>query len=73
MESLVSAIKNGKGTDDRLHNIEMRLKLIQTKYNSLIEQLEPKSVKQFTQDNEPNEVELMENEKKQLFIKLINI
>jgi HK97 family phage prohead protease len=73
MESLVSAIKNGKGTDDRLHNIEMRLKLIQTKYNSLIEQLEPKSVKQFTPDNEPNELEIMENEKKQLFIKLINI
>lgn len=72
MESLVSAIKNGKGTDDRLHNIEMRLKLIQTKYNSLIEQLEPKSVKQFTQDNEPNEAELLETQKKQLLLKLIN-
>jgi HK97 family phage prohead protease len=74
METLIGAIKNGKGTDDRLHNIEMRLKLIQTKYNSLIEQLEPKSVKQFTQNNEPNnEAELLEQERKQLFIKLINI
>jgi HK97 family phage prohead protease len=74
METLIGAIKNGKGTDDRLHNIEMRLKLIQTKYNSLIEQLEPKSVKLITLDNEPNnEAELLEQERKQLFIQLIKI
>jgi HK97 family phage prohead protease len=74
MQSLIGAIKNGKGTDDRLHNIEMRLKLIQTKYNSLIEQLEPKSVKPITPVNEPNkEAELLEQQRKQLFIQLIKI
>ena len=36
MESLLSAIKNGKGTDERLYEIEMALKVCQQQYNSLI-------------------------------------
>jgi HK97 family phage prohead protease len=55
LDSLIGAIKNGKGTDERLYNLEMRLKVWQRKYNSLIEHLEPKDVKSFTQDDEPNE------------------
>lgn len=73
MESLISAIKNGKGTDDRLQNIEMRLKVVQTKFNSLIENLEPKDVKSITLNNEPNEAELLETQKKQLLLKLTKI
>ena len=72
MESLIYALKNGKGTDDRLQNIEMRLKVVQTKFNSLIGNLEPKDMKSFTQSNEPNVAELKEIELKQLFTKLIN-
>jgi HK97 family phage prohead protease len=37
MNVLVKALKNGKGTDERLENIEFKLKQIQQKYNSLIE------------------------------------
>jgi HK97 family phage prohead protease len=54
MAALIGALKNGKGTDDRLHNIEMRLKVVQTKYNSLFENFEPKDVKSITQIVEPS-------------------
>lgn len=37
MNVLIGALKNGKGTDERLENIEFKLKQIQQKYNSLIE------------------------------------
>lgn len=37
MNTLIKALKNGKGTDERLENIEFKLKQIQQKYNSLIE------------------------------------
>ena len=43
MESLLSAIKNGKGTDERLYEIEMALKVCQQQYNSLINQ-EPSTI-----------------------------
>lgn len=43
MTSLLSALKNGKGTDDRLYEIEMALKVCQQQYNSLISQ-EPTEV-----------------------------
>jgi HK97 family phage prohead protease len=36
MKSLLYALKNGKGTDERLYSIEMGLKVCQQKYNSLI-------------------------------------
>lgn len=44
MNTLIKALKNGKGTDDRLENIELKLKQIQQKYNSLLE------VKSFNKD-----------------------
>lgn len=37
MNILIKSLKNGKGTDGRLENIELRLKQIQQKYNTLIE------------------------------------
>jgi len=36
MNGLVEALKNGKGTDERLQVIEMNLRVCQTQYNSLI-------------------------------------
>ncbi len=36
MTALIGALKNGQGSDDRLYYFEMRLKVIQEKYNSLI-------------------------------------
>ena len=36
MELLIGAIKNGKGSDERLENIELRFKILQRKYNELI-------------------------------------
>lgn len=37
MSGYIQALKNGKGTDDRLEAIENNLKVIQSKYNSLID------------------------------------
>ena len=37
MNVLIKALRNGKGTDERLENIDFKLKQIQQKYNSLIE------------------------------------
>ena len=39
MNGLTDALKNGKGTDERLIKIEMNLRVCQTKYNSMIEAL----------------------------------
>ena len=44
MNVLVKALRNGKGTDERLENIDYKLKQIQQKYNSLI------SLKSFDKD-----------------------
>jgi hypothetical protein len=51
---LVEAIKNGKGSDERLEQIEMNLKVCQHNYNSIIKSL-TESVKP-TQEQKPNEV-----------------
>jgi len=53
MTTLISALKNGKGTDERLIQIEMDLMVIQSKYNSLIN-FEPSND---TPNNEPNPTE----------------
>lgn len=37
MTILIKALRNGRGTDERLENIELRLKQIQQSYNSLFE------------------------------------
>lgn len=39
MNGLINALKNGQGTDERLEQIEMSLRVCQTKYNSMIELL----------------------------------
>lgn len=36
MNAYITALKNGKGTDDRLYNIEMGLKVCQQEYNDII-------------------------------------
>lgn len=71
MTRLTDSLRNGKGTDDRLFQIEMALKVCQQKYNSLIN-LEP--IK-FTPKGEPNKQDeaksLNEARKKQLLINLL--
>jgi HK97 family phage prohead protease len=63
MESLLSALKNGKGTDDRLYEIEMALKVCQQQYNSLISE-EPTIVT--PEIDEPNNDQL-----KQFYLNLL--
>ena len=41
MTGLITALKHGKGSDERLFAYEMQLKVIQEKYNSLIELKQP--------------------------------
>jgi len=64
MASLLSAIKNGKGTDERLYEIEMGLKVCQQQYNSLITK-EPTVI--VTPKDEPNRL----NEQKQFYLNLL--
>jgi HK97 family phage prohead protease len=52
MTTFVNALRNGKGTDDRLFAIEMGLKVCQQKYNSLITFEPPVNS---TKGDEPNE------------------
>jgi len=61
----MKALKNGKGTDERLENIEMRFKQIQQLRDSLI--IEKPDVKFTLKDEKPNN----EQTKKQLFLNLI--
>ena len=39
MEGLITALKNGKGTDERLITIEMNLRVLKAKYNQIIQSL----------------------------------
>lgn len=48
-----NALKNGKGTDERLHSLEMRLKVIAEKYNSLIEQIQKPPAKALLKQDQP--------------------
>jgi HK97 family phage prohead protease len=57
MNILVKALKNGKGTDERLENIDLKLKQIQQKYNSLIE-LKPFNKDAFIKESKPSEKEV---------------
>lgn len=54
-ESFMKAIKNGKGTDARLENIEMRFKQIQQLRDSLI--IEKPSFKDTLKNEKPNEAQ----------------
>jgi len=65
-ESFMKAIKNGKGTDARLENIEMRFKQIQQLRDSLI--MEKPDIKSTLKNEQPDDDE---QTKKQLFLNLI--
>ena len=67
MDSLVTALRTGKGTDERLFNFEMRLKVLQQKYNSLISN-EPSLD---TQDDEPNDSASNKNNFKSFYLNQI--
>jgi len=67
MESCITALKNGKGTDDRLFTIENQLRVIQKEYNSLIN-LEPQKDETSALGNDkPNQVEIAEDKRKSFF------
>ena len=51
MNAVIHALKNGKGTDDRLHAFEMQLSVLKEQYNSLIN-WKPSPVKEDTLDIE---------------------
>jgi len=60
MEGYLTALRNGKGTDERLFSIEMGLKVCQEKYNSLIN-LKAFTVKEELKVNEPEIVPIKQN------------
>lgn len=51
MTNIINALKNGKGTDDRLYSFEKQLAILQEQYNSLIN-WKPSGVKQDTLEND---------------------
>ena len=58
MNGLTNALKNGKGTDERLEAIEMNIRVCQTKYNEVINSLktiEPTKVTQEIKSNQHND------------------
>mgnify|MGYP003651624233 CR=1 FL=1 len=55
MNGLTNALKNGKGTDERLEAIEMNLRVCQTKYNEVINSLMTKEPMKVTPEPKPNE------------------
>ena len=63
MFGLIKAIKNGQGTDERLETIENQLRVIQAKYNSLIN-FEPI---QSLEEDEPKTI----NNSKQFYLNLL--
>jgi HK97 family phage prohead protease len=77
MNQLMKALREGKGTDERLYSIEMGLNVIQSKYNRLVT-YEPQDVKKCThctgerhQPGEPTEAEKQaqeEQKKRQILI-----
>jgi HK97 family phage prohead protease len=55
MFGLTNALKNGKGTDERLEEIEMNLRVCQTKYNDVIDSLITKEPTKVTPEVKPND------------------
>ena len=67
MDVLINSLKNGKGTDDRLFTIENQLRVIQQKYNSLIN-LEPqKDDTDALVEDKPNLIQVAEDKRKSFF------
>ena len=54
MYGLTNALKNGKGTDERLEVIEMNLRVCQTEYNDVIKSLMLKEPTKVTPEVKPN-------------------
>jgi HK97 family phage prohead protease len=72
MAAFISALKNGKGTDERLFQIEMGLKVCQQKYNSLINYVPVvKTTLPIEQPSQDVESESHVSNQKQFFINLI--
>lgn len=71
MTGLITALKNGKGTDERLFNIEMALKVCQQKYNSLFEAKPAAATLLKEKPNQDDAESLKEAQKKQLFLSLL--
>lgn len=70
MEAFITALKNGKGTDERLFSIEMGLKVCQQKYNSLINFVPVvKTTEESKPDKQVPEVEI--NTGKQFYLNLL--
>ena len=53
MNGYLNAIKNGKGTDERLEQIENNLRVCQLKYNNLIDALKTKEPIVVTLEDKP--------------------
>ena len=68
MYCLLNALKNGHGTDERLESIENQLRVIQSKYNSLIK-FEP--VKDETNPLDKDEPKPIINNQKEFYLNLI--
>ena len=66
MKGIQKALRNGKGPDERFHNLEMALKVCQAQYNSLLT-IQP-SFKD-TAEEQPN---LAEAQQKSFYLGLIN-
>ena len=67
MEGCITALKNGKGTDERLFTIENQLRVIQKEYNSLIN-LEPlKDDTSALGNDKPNTKKVAEDKRKSFF------
>lgn len=59
-QELTEIVRKGKGTDERLENIAMNLKVCQHKYESIINSLN-ESIKSLTQEEKPNNNETLRN------------
>lgn len=55
MNGLTNALKNGKGTDERLEAIEMNIRVCQTKYNEVINSLKTKEPTKVTPEIKSNQ------------------
>ena len=74
MEGVIRALKNGKGTDERLFNLEMKLKVIKQKYNDVFNLFNPAIAASQEVDNvvdASQHLEKVNEDKKQLLINLI--
>ena len=70
--AITKALKNGKGTDDRLYKLEMRLTALQQKYATLFSTLEPLSDSTPTQKKEGKDKKPETDQAKEFYIKMLS-